>query len=48
MTQPLTDAEEISRTRFLGSALNMPWNIGSQKKIILDDKELDQHQMTIQ
>lgn len=30
--QPLTDAEEISRMGFLGSALNLPWDIGSHTK----------------
>lgn len=31
-TQPLTDAEGICGPRALGSAFNLPWDIGSQRK----------------
>ena len=31
-TQSLTDAEEIYRMGFLGSALNLPWNVDGQRK----------------
>lgn len=40
-TQTLTDAEEICRMGFLGSALNLPQHIGSQRKLSQMIKELD-------